>query len=108
MDQTLQTKKFVGKDSANFKQVIEFDGRHDNNSMSFDTGVNGNILGGHYFDANEDHINGKLKSIETYNAYDDSKFSKLVINAKSVSHGMKLGRAESYIESMKNFIRSFK
>lgn len=55
MDKTMGTKKFVGKDSANFKAIFEFGDAHDSNSMSLDTGVNGNMFGGHYFDANADH-----------------------------------------------------
>jgi len=50
----------VGKDAANFKAIFEFGNKNDSNHMSFDTGTSGNMFGGHYFDANEDHINGKL------------------------------------------------
>lgn len=33
--------------------------------MSIDTGMSGNLFGGHYFDMNESHLKGQLKKIET-------------------------------------------
>ena len=37
----------------------------DRNLMSIDTGISGNIFGGHYFDLNAGHLKGKLLQQET-------------------------------------------
>ena len=51
--------------SANFKEVMMFgddpEGRDDVTIMSIDTGANGNLFGGNYFNLNDDHLKGKLK-----------------------------------------------
>lgn len=56
---------FKADHTASYKQVIDFDSKKKKNFLSFDTGVSGNLLGGHYFDMNEDHLQGKLKTQET-------------------------------------------
>lgn len=60
-----ETKIFRATHAANFKMVVEYGG----NSIepiqlaSLDTGMNGNLLAGHYFDMNKPHIEGKLQTL---------------------------------------------
>ena len=49
--------------TANYKQILDMSS--DRNLMSIDTGISGNIFGGHYFDLNADHLKGKLLQQET-------------------------------------------
>ena len=60
MAPALEAKRFKGTTSANYKQVIEFGDNEDKNYLSFDAGTNGNYFGGHYFDGNQAHKDGKL------------------------------------------------
>lgn len=39
-------------------------GKDDTNLMSIDTGMNGNLFGGNYFNMNERHLKGDLYNIE--------------------------------------------
>jgi len=49
--------------SANFKMLIEFakNPEDDRSFFSIDTGMNGNLFSGNYFDLNKDHLQGRLK-----------------------------------------------
>lgn len=49
--------------------------------MYIDSGANGNMYGGHYFDSNEEHMIGKLKFFNETQLYDAHKLSKLVLRA---------------------------
>lgn len=75
--QRLEKDNMVFKSFATggYKQVIQFnaEGVEDLNLMSIDTGASGNIFAGKYFNMNEDHRNGKLRSVST-------DFSKLEAN----------------------------
>ena len=53
--------------AANFKMVIEFgsDDVPPTNYMSIDTGMNGNLLAGNYFDMNAKHLAGDLTVVPT-------------------------------------------
>ena len=53
--------------TANYRQVVSFGETHseDVNLMSLDTGMSGNLFGGHYFTMNSDHLSGKLYRITT-------------------------------------------
>ena len=66
MGRVEKDKIFYGVHTANYKQVVWFGATpaHDMNLMSIDTGMSGNIFGGHYFDMNYDHLRGNLKKIE--------------------------------------------
>ena len=44
--------------TANYKQI--FDMGSNQNLVSLDTGISGNIFGGHYFDMNAGHLKGEL------------------------------------------------
>lgn len=65
----VDTKKFIGIHTPNFKQVVEFgkdpNGSEDVTMMSIDTGISGNLFGGNYFDMNENHRKGNLYKMET-------------------------------------------
>jgi hypothetical protein len=60
-----ETTIFRATHAANFKMVVEYGG----NSVepiqlaSIDTGMNGNLLAGHYFDMNANHLAGKLQRL---------------------------------------------
>ena len=68
MSRVLDTKIFKSTHTANYKQVIQFEkdssGKDDINLMSIDTGMNGNLFGGNYFNMNERHLKGDLFNIE--------------------------------------------
>ena len=51
---------------AAFKMVVNFDESDETKDTSLymiDTGMNGNPFQGHYFDLNQDHIDGKLRKM---------------------------------------------
>jgi hypothetical protein len=56
MSRVLDTKIFKSTHTANYKQVVQFEndpsGKDDVNLMSIDTGMNGNLFGGNYFNMN--------------------------------------------------------
>ena len=60
-------KEIIHKAShaANFKMVIEFGSNNVPavNYMSIDTGMNGNLFAGNYFDMNSKHLKGELTQI---------------------------------------------
>lgn len=55
-------KGFKSTHTASYKQVIGFgvETHEDVTLMSIDTGMNGNLFGGNYFNMNADHLNGRL------------------------------------------------
>jgi hypothetical protein len=68
MSRVLDTKIFKSTHTANYKQVVQFEndpsGKDDVNLMSIDTGMNGNLFGGNYFNMNKRHMKGDLYNIE--------------------------------------------
>lgn len=51
--------------SANFKMLISLAKKEEDDVslFSIDTGMNGNLFSGHYFDMNKDHLEGRLKTM---------------------------------------------
>ena len=64
----LKENRFVSTHAANFKMLVSLEASDShltpspkNNLYSIDTGDGSNIFNKHYFDMNEDHLNGNLK-----------------------------------------------
>ena len=57
-----EQKVFKGIHTPNYKQVIQFGEKPEDDITLYsqDVGQNGNLLGGHYFDMNLNHLNGEL------------------------------------------------
>lgn len=53
----LEQGRFASTHVAGYKQVIA---HGEANIYTIDTGVNGNLFAGHYFDMNKDHLAGNL------------------------------------------------
>ena len=67
LSRVLKDKVFKSTHTANFKMVVMYgdDSTPEVNLMSIDTGMGGNIFGGHYFNMNYGHLHGELLHIET-------------------------------------------
>ena len=54
--------KFVSTHAAGYKQIIAHgeSAKSGTNLYSIDTGMNGNIFGGNYFNLNKNHLSGNL------------------------------------------------
>ena len=67
LDRTVASGVFKSHHTANYKSVFELadDPKVNVNLLSIDTGMSGNLLGGHYFDMNANHLAGKLEQVET-------------------------------------------
>jgi hypothetical protein len=65
MNRVDDTKIFKSTHTANYKQVVEFGDKveDDTSLMSIDTGMGGNLFGGNYFSMNHAHLKGDLKKI---------------------------------------------
>ena len=65
MNRVDETKIFKSTHTANYKQVVEFGPslKEDTNLMSIDTGMNGNLFGGNYFNMNHGHLKGELQKV---------------------------------------------
>lgn len=63
--QSMDKMLFKSSHVAGYKQIIAHaDTPHKGTNLySIDTGLNGNILAGHYFDMNKDHLAGNLKKM---------------------------------------------
>ena len=51
--------RWFGRSAPNYKQIVSLM-TPSSGFYSIDTGNNGNLLAGHYFDRNEAHLKGKL------------------------------------------------
>ena len=67
IDRIVETGRFISHHTANLKTVFEFreDPKDNVNYVSIETGMSGNLFGGHYFDMNQEHLDGELPRIET-------------------------------------------
>ena len=69
--------------SAGLKILIQFaeDPEDDVSLFSIDTGMNGNLFSGHYFEMNKDHMAGRLKKMRWQpGSYQDIKTTTLKLN----------------------------
>lgn len=67
LDRTVKSGQFLSHHTANLKSVFDFaeDPKDNVNLLSIETGMSGNVFGGHYFDMNQNHLDGKLERVET-------------------------------------------
>ena len=66
---------------AAYKMVVMFssDEEKEVNLYSIDTGMNGNLFQGHYFDMNSDHINGRLREMKIGRKIEGTPISRLFL-----------------------------
>ena len=67
MGEVKQNKIFKSSHVGSYKQVIEYgdDFKTTKNFMSLDTGMSGNLLAGHYFNMNRNHLYGDLYQVSS-------------------------------------------
>lgn len=87
LDMASRSMKFTGRSAPNYKQVISLEGPETRGYYSIDTGNNGNILQGHYFDRNAAHMRGDLHPMLRFGTptFDQIKFEKLTLKPKEDS-----------------------
>jgi hypothetical protein len=77
--------KFTSTHVAGYKMIIAHGetAQQGTNLYSIDTGTNGNIFAGNYFDMNKDHLSGNLQKMLIGPAIQHVKTSNLIIKPKS-------------------------
>ncbi len=80
---------FKSSHVAGYKQIIAHaDSPHQGTNLySIDTGLNGNILAGHYFDMNKDHLAGKLRKMIIGPQLQEITHKTLIIKKKEPTAG---------------------